>query len=114
MRIQVVVMLAALALLPPQQPSGEQRTQGTRNPAHPVDSFDGLGVGFEGPQGQYEGRSPSDDSLAVGPNHIVQTVNSRLAVFTRKGKNYDTTGKVVYGPVSTNTIFAGLTGPCAT
>jgi hypothetical protein len=113
MRIQGIVILAGLALLaPPQQASVEQTTQGTRDPATLVDSFDGLGLGFEGPQGKYEGRNPSDNSLAVGPNHIVQTVNSRLAVFTRKGKEYDTTGKVLYGPVNTNTIFAGLRGPC--
>ena len=77
-----------------------------------MDSFDGLGVGLEGPQGKYERGNPSDNSLAVGPNHIVQTVNSALAVFTRKGKQYDTTGRVLYGPVTTNTIFAGLHGPC--
>ena len=86
----------------------EQTAQGTRDPAALVESFDGLGVGFEGPQGKYEGRNPSDNSLAVGPDHIVQTVNSRLAVFTKKGKQYDTTGKALYGPVNTNTIFAGL------
>jgi hypothetical protein len=104
-------MLAGLAWLP-QQASVEQLSQGTRNPAVLVDSFDGLGVGFEGPQGKYEGRNPSDNSLAVGPNHIVQTVNSRIAVFTKKGTLYGTTGQVLYGPVNTNTIFAGLRGPC--
>src|SRR5450759_352437 len=113
MRSQTIVVLAALTLLP-QQASVEQTSQGTRNPAALVDSFDGMGVGFEGPQGKYEGRNPSDNSLAVGPNHIVQTVNSRLAVFTKEGKQYDTTGKVLYGPVNTNTIFAGLHGPCET
>jgi hypothetical protein len=111
MRVSAIVILTALALLPPQQASVEQTSQGTRAPATLVDSFDGLGVGFEGPQSKYEGRNPSDNSLAVGPNHIVQTVNSRLAVFTRKGKKYDTTGTVLYG-VHTNTIFAGLHGPC--
>ena len=35
-------------------------------------------------------------------------------MFTKKGKQYDTTGKVLYGPVNTNTIFAGLNGPCET
>jgi len=114
MRVQAIVVFAGLALQLPRQASVEQITQGTRAPATLVDSFDGLGVGFEGPQGKYEGRNPSDNSLAVGRNHIVQTVNSRLAVFTRKGKEYDTTGKVLYGPVNTNTIFAGLSGPCQT
>ncbi len=111
MRIQTVVVLAGLAWLWQQAPV-EQWSQGTRNPAVLVDSFDGLGVGFEGPHGKYEGRNPSDNSLAVGPNHIVQTVNSRIAVYTKKGTQYGTTGKVLYGPVNTNTIFAGLRGPC--
>jgi len=111
MKIQTIVMLAGLALLPQQGPV-EQTTQGTRDPAVLAASFDGMGVGFEGPQGKYEGRNPSDNSLAVGPDHIVQTVNSRLAVFTKKGNKYDTTGRVLYGPVNTNTIFAGLHGPC--
>src|SRR5205085_4517790 len=75
-------------------------------------SFDGLGVGFQGPQGKYEGRNPSDNGLAVGPNHIVQTVNSRIVVFTKKGTLYETTGRVLYGPVQTNVIFSGLGGPC--
>ena len=107
-------MSVAVVGLAWQDKSVEQTSQGTRPPATLVESFDGLGVGFEGPQGKYEGRNPSDNSLAVGPNHIVQTVNSRLAVFTKKGKQYDTTGKVLYGPVNTNTIFAGLHGPCET
>src|SRR5258705_7087932 len=113
MRIQTIVMLAGLALLV-QQGSVEQTSQGTGSPATLVESFEGMGVGFEGPQGKYEGRNPPDNSLAVGPDHIVQTVNSRLAVFTKKGKRYDTTGKVLYGPVNTNTVFAGLHGPCET
>src|SRR3979490_3164338 len=107
MRIRAVAMLAAMALLR-QQSSVEQSSQGTRSPATIVESFDGMGVGFEGPQGKYEGRNPSDNSLAVGPNHIVQTVNSRLSVFTKKGTRYGRTGTVLYGPVNTNTIFAGL------
>ena len=57
-------------------------------------------------------RNPSDNSLAVGPDHIVQIVNSRMAIFTKKGKRFDTTGKVLYGPVETNTCFEGFGGPC--
>jgi hypothetical protein len=77
-----------------------------------VESFDGLGVGFEGPHGPSTGRNPSDNSLAVGPDHIVQTVNSRLAIFTKKGATFDTTGRVLYGAVPTNTLFAGFGGAC--
>ena len=106
-------VLASLILMLPAQQTVEQTAQGSRDPAALVESFDGLGVGFEGPQGKYEGRNPSDNSLAVGPDHIVQTVNSRLAIFTKKGKRFDTTGRALYGPVSTNTVFAGLGGPCA-
>jgi hypothetical protein len=71
-------------------------------------SFDGLGAGFKGPQGTATLRNPSDNSLAVGPDHIVQTVNTRMAIFTRKGKKYDVTGKVLYGPVSTGNVFKGF------
>ena len=90
----------------------EQTAVGARPAAALVESFDGLGVGFTGPHGKAEGRNPSDNGLAVGPDHIVQTVNSRLAIFTKKGKRYDATGRVLYGAVPTNTIFAGLGGPC--
>ena len=90
----------------------EQRSHGTRPPAALVVSFDGLGIGFDGPQGPGSSRNPSDNSLAVGPNHIVQTVNSRMAVFTKRGAMFDTTGKVLYGSVNTNNVFRGFTGTC--
>jgi hypothetical protein len=90
----------------------EQTSHGTQPAAELVASFDGLGVGFDGPQGTSPGRNPSDNSLAVGPDHIVQTVNSRLAIFTKKGVRFDTTGRVLYGAVPTNTLFAGFTGTC--
>src|SRR5436853_2552804 len=90
----------------------EQTSQGTRPSATLVESFDGLGFGFEGPQGKANVRNPSDNTLAVGPDHIVQIVNSRMAVFTKKGKRFDATGKVLYGPVVTNAVFAGFGGQC--
>ena len=90
----------------------EQKKQGPRDAVPLIESFDGLGEGFTGPQGTATGRNPSDNSLAIGPDHIVQIVNSRMAVFTKKGSRYDTTGKVLYGPVITNTIFAGFGGQC--
>jgi hypothetical protein len=97
-------------------PSGsgavEQTTPGSRSPAALVDSFDGLGAGFRGPQGVALLRNPSDNSLAVGPNHIVQTVNTRMAIFTKKGQRFDTTGKPLYGPVPTNNVFRGFGGAC--
>jgi hypothetical protein len=92
--------------------SVEQLTAGSRPPAMLVASFDGLGVGFVGPQGTAVLRNPSDNSIAVGPDHIVQTVNSRMAIFTKKGRKFDTTGRVLYGPVPTNNVFRGYGGPC--
>src|SRR6185437_10521276 len=52
----------------------EQTTEGTRPPAALVARFDGLGADFVGPQGNAYFSNPSDNSLAVGPNHIVQIV----------------------------------------
>jgi hypothetical protein len=92
--------------------SVEQTAPGTSAPAELVASFDGLGVGFEGPQGTSTGRNPSDNSLAVGPDHIVQVVNTRLAVFTKRGERFDTTGRVLYGAVPTHTLFHGFGGTC--
>jgi len=90
----------------------EQTTMGTRPAAELVASFDGLGVGFEGPQAMPVLRNPSDNSLAVGPDHIMQTVNTRLAIFTKKGKKYDTTGTILLGAVPNSTVFTGFTGAC--
>ncbi len=42
----------------------------------------------------------------------MQTVNSRMAIFTKKGKRFETTGKVLYGPVPTNNVFKGFGGTC--
>ena len=94
--------------------SVEQTAPGAREPATIVASFDGLGEGFEGPQGTATFRNPSDNSLAAGPDHIVQIVNSRMAIFTKKGKKFDVTGKVLYGPVNTNNLFRGFGGQCET
>jgi hypothetical protein len=97
---------------PPGSGEVEQTSEGSRPPAALVASFGGLGEDFVGPQGSATMRNPSDNSLAVGPDHIVQTVNTRMAIFTKKGKKYDTTGKVLYGPVETNNVFRGFGGGC--
>jgi hypothetical protein len=97
---------------PPQKATVEQTFFGTKSPSTLIASFDGLGEGFSGPQGTAAYRNPSDNSLAVGPDHILQTVNSRMAIFTKKGACFDTTGKVLYGPVATNNVFRGFGGPC--
>lgn len=53
----------------------EQTSQGQEAAAPLVESFDGLGVGFEGPQATPAARgfnrNPSDNSLAAGPDNIV-------------------------------------------
>jgi hypothetical protein len=83
----------------------EQTTMGTSASPMIVAQFDGLGVGFSGPQGESTGRNPSDNSLAVGPRHVMQSVNTRMAVFDKQGK-------VLWGAVPNNTVFAGFTGAC--
>jgi hypothetical protein len=90
----------------------EQTAEGSRPAAELVASFDGLGAGFTGPQGTAAFRNPSDNSLAVGPDHIVQTVNSRMAIFTKRGKRFSTTGQALYGPVNTNNVFRAFGGMC--
>jgi hypothetical protein len=102
-------LLSAQAL---QQPSVEQTALGPRPAPAIAAQFDGLGVGFEGPQGTATLRNPSDNSLAVGPVHIVQTVNSQMAIFTKRGARFNETGRVLYGPVNTNNVFRGFGGTC--
>ncbi len=103
---------AATPLLAQGSASVEQRQQGKQPPPRIVASFDGLGASFRGPQGTATLRNPSDNSIAVGHDHIVQTVNSRLAVFTKRGATFDTTGRALYGPIPTNNLFTGFGGPC--
>jgi hypothetical protein len=101
MRWSILPLLLSLA----SAQSIEQTKPGTRPAATLVTSFDGLGAGFEGPDGPSTGRNPSDNSLAVGPNRVVQIVNSKMAVFDKQGK-------VLYGAVNTNTLFKGFGGVC--
>jgi len=78
-----------------------QTTQGTKAALALLDHFDGIpGNG-----------DPSDLSLAVGPNHIVQVVNWQMAVYTKKGAMYSTTGMSL-GTKASKSIFAGLGGRC--
>ena len=111
--IQLFGLVALLAISPAIQGQNVEQTEpGSRPPATIVHAFDGLGVGFNGPQGTATLRNPSDNSLAVGPDHIVQTVNSRMAIFTKKGRRFTETGRVLYGPVNTNNVFRGFGGTC--
>ena len=71
-------------------------------------NWDGIGAGFSGPQGTFTVNSaPPDPNSAVGPNHVVEVVNSDLAIFSK-------TGTVLYGPVPTNTLWSGFGGGCQT
>lgn len=103
--VPVVILSVAAAALVVAQQNVEQVKMGATSGITIAASFDGLGVGFNGPQGTAMLRNPSDNSLAVGPKHVVQIVNSRMAIF-------DKTGKVLYGPVTTNTLFKGQGGQC--
>ncbi|MBL0180285.1 MAG: peptidylprolyl isomerase [Gemmatimonadetes bacterium] len=97
----------------PQRAAGvEQTAHGSGPAARMIASFDGLGIGFSGPTGTATLRNPSDNSLGVGPDHIVQIVNSRMAVFTKAGAKYPETGRVLYGPVETRTVWRGFGGLC--
>ncbi len=103
---------APVVTAPPGAAAVEQKAPGIKPAATLVASFDGLGAGFEGPQGAAAVRNASDNSLAVGTDHIVQIVNTRMAIFTKKGQQFDTTGNVLYGPVNTNNVFKGFGGSC--
>jgi len=107
--IPLAVFAAAPALA---QQSIEQTWQGTRPAPQTIAGFDGLGEGFSGPQGTAYYRNPSDNALAVGPDHIVQIVNTRMAIFTKKGKRFDSSGRILYGPGETRNVFRGFGGPC--
>lgn len=103
----------------------EQTTQGKRAAVAPSASFDGLGEGFAGREfpGASSaadtnggrgggGRGGIDISLAVGPDHIFEILGGNLAVFSKKGKKYNETGKLLYGAVPNNTVFAGFGVRC--
>ncbi len=92
--------------------SVEQRTMGPGLAPVIVESFDGLGAGFSGPQGRATLRNPSDNTVGVGRDHIVQIVNTRLAIFSRWGAKFDSTGRTLYGPVPSNVVFRGAGGAC--
>ncbi len=62
-------------------------------------NFDGIAA---------DGYIPPDTNLSVGDTQIVQAVNTQFAVFSKA------TGARIYGPAAIHTIFASLTGMCAT
>jgi hypothetical protein len=62
-------------------------------------NFDGMS--------QASGPYPPDPVGDVGPDHYVQMVNSRYAVYSK-------TGTLLAGPALNNTLWAGLGGACET
>jgi hypothetical protein len=85
-----------------------QTTVGAQAAPVPLLNFDGIGNGFTGPAGSFTvNEAPPDPNAAVGPNHIVETVNGDFAVFNK-------TGAVLYGPRPTNTLWVGFGGGCQT
>lgn len=74
-----------------------QKEPGPMVSATPGVDFDGIPAG---------GFAPSDANMAVGPNHIVETVNVQLAV-------YNKSGTLLSGPTNFGTFFAALGGNCA-
>ncbi len=54
------------------------------------------------------GYIPPDPNIAVGPNHIVQVVNSSIAVFSKNGNIY------AGYPKSLSSLWTAIGGPCAT
>ncbi|HLH19255.1 MAG TPA: hypothetical protein VKX45_18680 [Bryobacteraceae bacterium] len=106
--------------IPPAGAAVEQTAQGTRPGIEPSVSFDGLGEGFTervfpGAESAAAapGRGGIDISIAVGPDHIFEILNGSMAVFTKKGRKYPTTGKLLYGPVPNTTVFAGFGNRCS-
>jgi hypothetical protein len=61
------------------------------------------GIRFDGISSP--GYAPSDSNMAIGPNHIVETVNVQFAV-------YNKSGTLLAGPTNIQTIFAPLGGVC--
>jgi hypothetical protein len=81
----------------PQQDGALQHEEGPHLPVNSKTKFGGIGA---------SGYIPPDPNIAVGLNHIVQMVNSQLAVFNKSGA-------MLTGPVALNTLWTSLGGACA-
>ena len=77
-----------------------QASTGSASNAASGTSFPGVGA---------SGYAPPDTNMAVGPNHILQTVNSRYAVYNKGGV-------LLVGPNSLSSLWAplGSANGCAT
>src|SRR5205085_6864197 len=94
-----------------QQDGALQNSFGSAHSVTKGKNIEGLGAGFNGPQGGFNLQSaPPDTTGAVGDTQFVQWVNSMFVVFDKK------TGQAIFGPVPGNTLWQGLGGgtpvPC--
>lgn len=118
---------SASTVTPPlsQLPDGPKPNGNTEHAHRPVPSHAGRGGGqdtavqtfagplitaaggtsFDGPGAN--GYAPSDNNIAVGPNHIFAAVNSVYQIFTK-------TGASVLGPRALSSLWTGVGGGCAT
>jgi len=86
--------------LPPQARVQRIETLGPGLAAPAIDrSFDSINFDDGG------GSVPPDPEMAVGPSHVIATVNSMIEI-------YDRNGNTLIGPVQSDTFFAGTPG-CA-
>ncbi len=93
----------------PEPKAGPLRTNATPGPVGQKDpalqtlelpQFSGSkGIDFDGIASN--GYAPSDSNMAVGPNHIVETVNVLFAV-------YNKSGALLAGPTNIGNLFSGL------
>ena len=79
----------------PNQPDGALQTS-----IGPLISANG-GVNFDGMSVYNGGYIPSDNNIAVGPNHIVEVVNSAYAVYSK-------TGATLLSPVQLGNLWKSL------
>ena len=79
------------------RPDGAQQTStGTALSVTAGSGFDGMSV-YNG------GYIPSDNNIAVGPNHVVEVVNAAFAVYSK-------TGTQLVAPVAMKNLWTNLTG----
>src|SRR5437016_2117517 len=81
-----------------QDDDARQRNPEPRVKAFPHPSFNGIGA---------NGFAPPDTNIAVGPNHIVETVNLQYAVYSKSGA-------LLSGPKSLGSLWGPLGVPCGT
>jgi hypothetical protein len=95
----------------PPAPRSSRRTMGPKPAAVLAESFDGLGVRFEGPHGLTGSAIRRQQSRGRSRSHRADREHTD-GDFHQEGKKYDTTGKVLYGGVPNNTCLHGFTGIC--